>query len=144
MTSEILIQIVIGGLLGMTGQSLRIIVGVKKLNDKAAKKQVPVQELIVPSAIGISLIIGFCAGVLAIISVSTFKPDFLAGTDAKQIIITIIGAGYAGTDFIEGFMSKYLPNTDKDTVIPDSYANTQPRATVKHPEVPPQGGADQP
>jgi hypothetical protein len=33
----------------------------------------------------------------------------------KELIVTIIGAGYAGTDFIEGFIKKSLPAAQRET-----------------------------
>jgi hypothetical protein len=63
------------------------------------------------SVFGISLLIGFIAGALAIIGIT----DSVEGTKlSKQIIVTLLGAGYAGTDFIEGFIKKYLPANRKD------------------------------
>lgn len=130
----------------MAGQVLRIVVGLKKMNDEAAKKQVSAKSLFVPSSIGISLLIGFFAGVLAIISLSSFKPDFFNDQNAKQVMIAIITAGYAGTDFIEGFISKYLPtaNTVDAQDIPDAYKNPQAvTPVVPTPAVPGPGGSPQ-
>lgn len=111
----------------MAGQILRIVVGLKKMNDEAAKKQISAKSLFMPSSLVISLFIGFLAGVLAIISLSSFKSDFFNDQNAKQVMMAIMTAGYAGTDFIEGFIAKYLPTADAANVpeIPDAYKNPQ-------------------
>ncbi len=66
-------------------------------------------QLFVPSTMLVSLLIGFCAGVLAMISVSTFKADFLESEDIKKTLLGLAASGYMGTDFIEGFMKKQMP-----------------------------------
>lgn len=129
MTSEILLQILLGGLLGIAGQILRIIVGMKKLNDDAKQQQTSVSSLINTSRMVISILIGFCAGVLAVVTISTFKNDFFSGDNTKQNILAIIAAGYSGTDFIEGLISKYLPNTPNENN--DAYKNAQPTNNIK-------------
>jgi hypothetical protein len=43
---------------------------------------------------------------------------------SKEIIVTIIGAGYAGTDFIEGFIKKNMPSK-----------NTGEQANAKNDEI---------
>jgi hypothetical protein len=59
----------------------------------------------------VSLRIGFIAGVFALLALG---PDKLQGGEAKtQLLLGLMAAGYAGTDFIEGFMSKYLPGKEQ-------------------------------
>jgi hypothetical protein len=82
----------------------------KKLNDTAKDQNTEVKSLFDSSRMLVSILIGFCAGVLAMISLSSLKTDFLS-TNVKEYLLSIIGAGYAGTDFIEGLIKKYLPNT---------------------------------
>ncbi len=54
----------------------------------------------------LTMLIGFIAGALAIIGFSgTIDMDAFS----NETIVTIIGAGYAGTDFIEGFVKKSIP-----------------------------------
>jgi hypothetical protein len=64
------------------------------------------------SALGISLLIGFIAGALAMIGISE---SFEAAKPSKELIVTLLGAGYAGTDFIEGFIKKYMPASRRET-----------------------------
>lgn len=107
-TTEILNQILLAGILGITGQLLRIIIGMKKLNEKAKEENQRTQDMIVTSKMVISILIGFLAGILAWLAASNaiMEKDFFS---SKQIMMGIIAAGYSGTDFIEGIMSKFLP-----------------------------------
>src|SRR5580698_11410069 len=111
-TQEVILQILTGGLMGIIGQGLRIIVGMKKLNDDAKDQLVKVKSIFDEGRLMISLLIGFCAGSLAMISISTFSPDFFS-SNTKQNLLSLIAAGYSGTDFIEGFIKKYLPKNDQ-------------------------------
>ena len=51
-----------------------------------------------------SLIFGGIAGCLAAILLIETPID-------KELLLGLVAAGYAGTDFIEGLMSKYTPPT---------------------------------
>jgi len=108
MTTETLLQLLIGGLLGLVGQGLRVIVGLKKMQDQASQTGTTVKDEFVTSTFFTSLLIGFVAGVLAMVSISSFKADFFE-QNTKSTIMTLIAGGYAGTDFIEGFIKKYIP-----------------------------------
>lgn len=89
----------------MAGQLIRVVIGLKKANDEATAENKTIKETFDTSRLVISILIGFVAGVLAMVSLTTFKDDFLK-TDTKKTIMALIAAGYAGTDFIEGFMKK--------------------------------------
>jgi len=104
--NALLMQIVLGGLLGVVGQGLRVVVGMKKLFEDAQRVARPVDELFSRTTFFYSLFVGFLAGVLAIL--------FSTGTDLNAVIdrnamATVLAAGYAGADFIEGLTSKFLP-----------------------------------
>ena len=94
----------LGGVLGAVGQGIRVIVGIKKnLDEDSAKKW---EDWFETKQLGISFIIalalGGIAGVLGAIE--------LLGTEiTKEFMITLIAIGYAGTDFIEGFMKRRIP-----------------------------------
>ena len=94
MENQLLFEILTGGLLGILGQGIRLIVGISKGNPdtETVKKQ-----------LFISLFIGFIAGTLALV-IKAPKPDEMQLTN-KELILTIIAAGYAGADFIEGIMN---------------------------------------
>ena len=98
--------LLLGGLLGMLGQGIRIIVGLKKLNDEASVQGTSFGSKFEGSRLGLSLLIGFIAGGLAVIG---FAESPGITNPSKELIVTLLGAGYAGTDFIEGFIQKYLP-----------------------------------
>jgi hypothetical protein len=98
--------LLLGGLLGMLGQGIRIIVGLKKLNEEASLQGTSFSSKFQGSRLGLSLLIGFIAGGLAVIGYAE-TPGFKSPT--RELIVTLLAAGYAGTDFIEGFIRKYLP-----------------------------------
>ncbi|MGB1316290.1 MAG: hypothetical protein ACPG4Y_09740 [Chitinophagales bacterium] len=103
----ILLKLIIGGSFGMIGQGLRMIIGLKKLNQVAASNNIKFGEVFESSRFLISLFIGFSAGVLAIFFMDQF--DELSSNNNEQLA-ALIAIGYSGTDFLEGFMSKHLPS----------------------------------
>jgi hypothetical protein len=101
----------LGGLLGMIGQSIRIIVGLKKTYDTSQQQNIPVKDVFDTRQLLISLLIGFVAGCLITLLKFNFgSQDPLIWS--RDLTIEVIAVGYAGTDFIEGFMKKYLPPAD--------------------------------
>ena len=112
---NILVLIAIGAILGMVGQGIRVIVGIKKMNNTASELNTSPDNLFQTRQLVMSLFIAFAvgaiAGVLAAVSNLSLK------TIDKSVIIAFIAAGYAGTDFIEGFMKKQGNVITKETVI---------------------------
>lgn len=104
----LLIQIATGGMLGMLGQGLRAVAGMKKINDAAIAQGRSFGDLFSASQFGLSLFIGFTAGALALVLARMNVPNMQ--NDASSIT-SIVAAGYAGTDFIEAFLSK-MPGGD--------------------------------
>lgn len=107
--------LVVGAIAGCAGQVLRTIVGLKKLNDDAAATpNVDVAEMIVPSRLVVSLIIGAAAGALAAMM---FEPPLVGGVlnASRDHLFGFAAAGYAGTDFIEGFMRRVIPGAATKT-----------------------------
>lgn len=98
--------IILGGILGAAGQGARVIVGLKKVNDEAAAKNTTMSQLIEPSRLLVSLLIGFVAGVLA----AVVMHDDKSPNPTASALLAFAAAGYAGTDFIEGIMSRFLPS----------------------------------
>lgn len=98
--------IILGGLAGALGQSTRVVIGLKKLDDQAAAEGKTREDLFKSSRIMISLVIGFTAGALAAL---------LARIDPKSIqveqLLAFAAAGYTGADFIEGVMNRITPST---------------------------------
>lgn len=146
-TSETILQLLISGLLGVTGQLVRVAVGMKKLNDIANEKGVKTQDLLVVSGMVISILIGFVTGILAWLSVSTFSDNYFS---TKESIMGIIVAGYSGTDFIEGLISRYLPQMNGTQPAPnqlgnnDYYAANRPEGLPQSTQTLPQGNTSQP
>lgn len=103
----------LGGLAGAMGQAIRVIVGIKKLNDQASAANTSLAAMIVPTQLVVSLLIGFIAGALAAAQLI----QNIAQISATQIF-TLAAAGYAGADFIEGFMSRFTPNESDTSPAP--------------------------
>lgn len=101
---DLLIYLLLGALLGTVGQGIRIIVGIKKLLDGAdpGKK---LSELLdgkrLALSVGIALLVGAIAGMLGVLDI-----DVIGKSISKESLATLISIGYAGTDFIEGFMRR--------------------------------------
>lgn len=108
MNSEnILINLILYGLLGLIGQGIRVIVGLKKLREESFPKdglnaKVMYENQFDGRQLWLSLFIGFVSGCLA----SFVRDDAPVNKDVQ---LAIIAAGYAGADFIEGIFKKILP-----------------------------------
>ena len=100
----------LGAILGAAGQSVRTIVGLKKAAESASAAGSTLKQEFDGSKLLVSLLIGAVAGILAALP---FVSE--VGSLTSQTLIALLGAGYAGADFIEGFMSKALPSTDGDS-----------------------------
>lgn len=99
--------LLLGGLMGLLGQGARAVVGMKKLNDDAVAKGEALRDNFSPSQFFLSLMIGFIAGALAMAGLisSGQSPNNIGG----QALMTVLAAGYAGADFIEGFVNRNIP-----------------------------------
>lgn len=139
-----IILIILGGLLGMVGQGIRLAAGMKKLNDEAAAKEVELRSLLHPSRIVITLVIGFVAGALGAIGLVSGDVASGAGAGVREsgtlqavTIVTLIGIGYAGTDFIEAFMSKHGGAFRKSNGTKPGAEDGAPDAPPKDADLPP-------
>jgi hypothetical protein len=108
-TIQTITLIALGALLGTIGQAIRAVVGIKKEIDaanqaKAAGMQVP--DWFNGKELGVSLLIGALAGSLA--AILQYGKDLEI---TKDLLFGLVGAGYAGADFIGGVMQKWLPKT---------------------------------
>lgn len=86
---ELFTLLATGAVLGLLGQSVRAAVGMKKLYVANKFDEFDWKILVM------SLVIGTLAGALAILPLSASDID-------TATWIAVLGAGYAGTDFIEG------------------------------------------
>lgn len=96
--------VLLGGVAGAIGQIARTLVGLKKLGEEATALGRSRSQLIEPSRLVISVVIGFTAGALA---------AMLAKVDLTNVpleqMLAFAGAGYAGADFIEGALTSVAP-----------------------------------
>ena len=93
-----LVIVAFGSMFGALGQLVRAVPGLKKMMADPAGKFDAMRFII-------SLMLGAVAGALAAILLVSKNSLFLANLNT-QVIFTLMGAGYAGSDFIEGFMAK--------------------------------------
>jgi hypothetical protein len=100
--SQILSGLIVAGLMGMVGQGVRSIAGIKKMNDDAQTANVASSEFFQTSRFVVSLLIGFIAGIAAAISLGNIQDLAVTIGDTKTLL-GIAAAGYSGVDFIEAF-----------------------------------------
>src|SRR5580704_5841181 len=100
--------LIVGIILGALGQGARTIVGFKKMNDYADTSAALFD--------GVRLLISFgIGGVAGALAAVTILPD--TGVATRDQLIGIAAAGYTGSDFIEGFISRFTGSTS--TTSPD-------------------------
>jgi len=106
MNTDLISEILLGGLLGILGQGIRIVVGLKKLHTDNTAKTIKNDntEAFSPSRLLLSVFIGFVAGAIA----SIIKGPNTQASSESAFIFTIMAAGYSGTDFIEGVFNTYI------------------------------------
>jgi len=102
--NDILFQIIVGGLLGLIGQGVWVIVGIKKMREiqllnKLNNTNLPGGDFDLQRLL-LSLFIGFIAGAIGGIFIVDLK-----NLADKSVLAALITIGYAGVDFIEGFMN---------------------------------------
>ena len=102
-----LVIVIVGIIFGALGQGARVIVGFKKMYDYAPD-DAPMATLVDGVRLLISLAIGGVAGALAAV---TIVSD-LAKVSVEQLF-AIAAAGYAGSDFIEGFITRISGSAGK-------------------------------
>ena len=111
---DLIMQLLAGGLLGIVGQGLRAVAGMKKVRDQAAASGKAFGEVFEGSQLLASLVVGFTAGALAMLAAGSGGPVQLD----RSLIVAIASAGYSGTDFIEAFMAKAMPPAMRDAAAP--------------------------
>ncbi len=87
----------------MVGQGIRVMVGLKKKYDESLRSNKKWKDIFDARQLWISILISFLigsvAGILGVI-------NYIDQAITKEFLFTLIGLGYAGTDFIEGFIKK--------------------------------------
>jgi hypothetical protein len=122
MISEYLSALILGGILGMVGQGMRVIVGLKKIYESLGADDALGSKMDW-SRLSVSLVIGFIAGAFGMI----LKIDYEAVSTmvmTKDFMLSIIAIGYMGVDFIEGMMKNLA---GKFTSLPSPTAPSQPQ-----------------
>lgn len=100
-----------GVIFGTAGQMIRVVLGLRKLNLAAGQTTANVFS---GNQLVLSLLYGALAGIAALVVIASgFGSDTLETFNADTIIdpsqtITVMAAGYAGADAIEGFVKAYL------------------------------------
>jgi hypothetical protein len=101
-----LIVLLLGGLMGLLGQGSRAVAGLKSMADDAQSLAVSPNDLFQASRLVISLVIGFLVGLAA--ALSYLATGASPGDLGWHALIGFAASGYAGTDFLEAFISRYL------------------------------------
>jgi hypothetical protein len=117
--------LIVGGLMGLLGQGARAVVGLKGMSDDAKALNLSPNDLFEAARLFTSLMIGFLVGLAAALvyikTNGTTEPDF-------QTMLGFVATGYAGTDFLEGFISQYLPQGTPKTAAAKPLAAPRPAA----------------
>ena len=71
--ASVLTALLLAGLLGMLGQGVRALAGLKKMNDDAGKQDASSADLFIASRLIVSLLIGFLAGIAAALTLGIDK-----------------------------------------------------------------------
>ena len=92
-----------GGFLGIGGQAIRTLAGLKKAGDVAGDQGKRLADTFDTGRFFRSLLIGAVAGFLAaFVSVEDLNAI------SREVVLGIMAAGYAGTDFIEAFVQRHF------------------------------------
>ena len=123
--ASILVALLLTGMLGMVGQGVRAIAGLKKMNDDATRQNASSADLFIAARLVVSLLIGFVAGVVAGIGLGLAEVTSLNG-QSVDVLLGVMAAGYAGTDFVEAF----LPTIAKRSPVPAAPDAVMPPPTA--------------
>ncbi len=111
MTLEIL---VIGALMGILGQGARAVVGLKGMSDDAKAQGRNPSDLFQAGRLLTSFLIGIIVGLASVIVYFKSGGSTTAEPTWQTMLAWAVSA-YAGTDFLEGFISQYLSPGVKQT-----------------------------
>jgi hypothetical protein len=138
--TDLILNIVGGGLLGSLGQGIRIVVGLKKLNAENVSKtlQGKSTEDFSAGRLLMSIFIGFVAGALGLLTKTSLAKD---GSYNGESIVTIIAIGYSGADFIEGVFNTYLDKFKSET--PPAKIPIHPGGPMQNPNMQPLNVSDE-
>lgn len=91
--------------MGFLGQGARAVAGLKSMSDDAKSIGVSSSDLFQAARLFISLAIGVLVGLAAAL---IYLINYPSGSPDSGILLGFAAAGYAGTDFLEAFISRYL------------------------------------
>jgi predicted chitinase len=121
---SILLALLLCGLLGVLGQGIRAVVGLK--NAGALTSTTPSDQAVFSLAyFALSLMIGFIAGALAGIALNLEDIINVSPSNWK-LLLGIVTSGYVGADFIENTMSVVIPGTRHAPPPPPASPHPQP------------------
>jgi hypothetical protein len=103
--SQELVVLLLGALMGLLGQGSRAVIGLKSMSDDARALGVSPNDLFQAARLLISLTIGILVGIAAALIYLSGSPT---GAPDWHILLGFAASGYLGTDFLEGFVSRYL------------------------------------
>ncbi len=138
---SILLALLLCGLLGLLGQGVRAIVGLK--NAGSLNSTTPTEQAEFSLAyLVLSLMIGFIAGILAGLALN-LQTVITVDPGNWKLLLGIAGSGYIGADFIENAMSIVVPGTKAARTMPRpaSVPAPPPPAYAPAPEAPTHDGA---
>lgn len=113
-TNELLQNILLGGVLGLIGQGVRVFAGLKKLSES---KKTDGDDSFDTRRLMVSLLLGFLAGAIGVLTLVDDTGTLILVDDEgnkksqKDVWIKLVAIGYAGVDFLEAFLTKYIPAT---------------------------------
>lgn len=108
--------ITMGGILGLLGQSIRVLIGLRKTVQIAATKESTLSKEIDFRKLLVGLFIGLVMGCLSLLLIQQVPDEPLIGNN----IVAIIAIGYAGTDAVEGLFKVYPPPKTRQEQNSDS------------------------
>ncbi len=113
---SILLALLLCGLLGVLGQGVRAIVGLKNAGSLTSTTPAEQAEFSLAYLV-LSLMIGFIAGILAGLALN-LENIITVDPGNWKLLLGIAGSGYVGADFIENTMSVVIPGTRSATRSP--------------------------
>ena len=111
--------ITLAALLGLAGQAIRVIPGIRKTAQDARERGQHLADAFCGLELWLSLVYGAAAGVLAAIALAPEKLSSVSSDTALQLL----GAGYVGSDFVEGLIGRLRPTAP---MVPDSPSRATP------------------
>ena len=102
-----IITILLGGIAGFVGQGIRGALGLQKLRERTLASGQSAEAGFSSRMFLSSLLIGFTSGALASFTLDVSQD----GVVDIKVVLAMVAAGYAGTDFIEGTAKRILPSS---------------------------------